>query len=124
MHMAQNYLSQHMDLSHRYAMNNHVYSNQTFESEADLYHDTYREGTSIIGDVGYRSAPSREGSHGFWLENPFGHVRAYGRGRPFGQRYAIIEKARDFNIGVLMGKLRALFGAGGFGISRGGGNVY
>jgi hypothetical protein len=123
--MAQNYLNQHMAQSHQHAMTG-GYQDRTGESRADLYHDTYREGTSIIGDVGYMSAPDREGSHGVWLENMFGNVHAYGNpSRPFGQKYAIIEKARSHNLPVLIAKLRALFGPGGFGISRGGrGSVF
>lgn len=117
--MAGKLIDQHVTKSQRWAMYNKPWYDRTGGTLYDFYHYTSRGGTTIEGEVGYRSSPSKEGSKGWWLENPNQNVHAYGRGPAFGTRFQIIEKAIENDIGGLMAKLAALYGPGGFGLGTG-----
>ena len=104
----------HGEKAKRYARNNQPYEHQTHASQRDVYNRTSATSRYIIrSEVGYRSAPSRHGSHGYWLENPHGTVHAYGnKNRPFGKKYQVIEQACRAPVPDLMNRLRTIYGAG------------
>jgi len=106
-------IKSHVKNSESFAKAEHPWESQKGRTESDFYHEAYSEGTNIIGDIGYLTPPSQLYSKGVWLENWSGNVKAYGHGPEFGERFQIIEKARDENLAALIARLKFIYSNGG-----------